>query len=139
MTTILIIEDNPSHLKLATLLLKRFGYAVLGAADADEGLRLAHEKQPDLILMDIQLPGMDGLAATRELKRARRRLRQLHRQALPPRRAAGGGEGGAGGVMWGTGGRLCRTRPVVKRFRRDIDLARPDDRAIVDIGLGKQG
>ena len=69
MTTILIIEDNPSHLKLATLLLKRFGYAVLGAADADEGLRLAHEKQPDLILMDIQLPGMDGLAATRELKR----------------------------------------------------------------------
>ena len=68
MTTILIIEDNHSHLKLATLLLKRTGYEVLGAADAIEGLRIAREKRPDLILMDIQLPGMDGLTATRELK-----------------------------------------------------------------------
>lgn len=69
MTTILIIEDNPSHMKLATLLVRRFGYEVLGAADAVEGLRLARARHPDLILMDIQLPGMDGLAATRELKR----------------------------------------------------------------------
>lgn len=68
MKTILIVEDNLNHLKLAALLLQRFGYNVLEALDADEGLRLAREKHPDLILMDIQLPGMDGLTATRELK-----------------------------------------------------------------------
>lgn len=69
MKTILIVEDNPSHLKLAAALMERFGYAVLGAADAGAGLRLARENHPDLILMDIQLPGMDGLDATHELKR----------------------------------------------------------------------
>lgn len=68
MTTILIIEDNPSHMRLATLLVQRFGYAVLGAADAQSGLRLAREQRPDLILMDLQLPDMHGLEATRMLK-----------------------------------------------------------------------
>lgn len=68
MSTILIVEDNLNHLKLASLLLQRFGYDVLEAMDAAEGLRLARENHPDLILMDIQLPGMDGLSATRELK-----------------------------------------------------------------------
>lgn len=69
MTTILIVEDNPGHMKLATVLLERFGYAVLGAANAAAGLRLAREGHPDLILMDIHLPGMSGLDAARELKR----------------------------------------------------------------------
>lgn len=68
MTTILIIEDNPGHLKLAALLMQRLGYDVLEAMDAAGGLRLARERHPDLILMDIQLPGMDGLTATRKLK-----------------------------------------------------------------------
>lgn len=68
MQTILIVEDNPTHAKLATVLLEKTGYAVLWAGDAEEGLRIAREQQPDLILMDIQLPGMDGLTATRELK-----------------------------------------------------------------------
>lgn len=68
MTTLLIVEDNPNHLKLVAALLQRFGYDVLEAVDAAEGLRLAREKCPDLILMDIQLPDMNGLSATRELK-----------------------------------------------------------------------
>lgn len=68
MSTVLIVEDNSGHLKLAAALLQRFGYDVLEAMDAAEGLRLAREKRLDLILMDIQLPGMDGLTATRELK-----------------------------------------------------------------------
>lgn len=68
MAKILIIEDNNANLKLATLLLKNVGHSVLSAADAENGLSLARAERPDLILMDIQLPGMDGLAATALLK-----------------------------------------------------------------------
>ncbi|MDQ6770321.1 MAG: response regulator [Gemmatimonadota bacterium] len=53
---------------LATFLLQSAGHTVLGARDAEIGLALAREQQPDLILMDIQLPGMDGLEATALLK-----------------------------------------------------------------------
>jgi len=65
---ILIIEDNPTNMKLASSLLKNRGYTVLEANDAEIGLRLANDEPPDLILMDIQLPGMDGLTATQLLK-----------------------------------------------------------------------
>ena len=65
---ILIIEDTPANMKLATLLLRREGYEVLQATNARDGIALAREHLPALILMDIQLPGMDGLDATRMLK-----------------------------------------------------------------------
>lgn len=68
MQTILIVEDNPSHMELAATLLGKFGYAVLKAGDAEEGLRLVRERHPDLVLMDVNLPGTDGLTATRQLK-----------------------------------------------------------------------
>ena len=68
MADILIVEDNEANMRLARLLLVNAGHSVLWAADAETGLTLAREKQPALILMDIQLPGMDGLAATRLLK-----------------------------------------------------------------------
>ena len=68
MARILIIEDNPANMKLARLLLYNVGHTVLCAVDAETGLTLAHGGQPDLILMDLQLPGMDGLAATALLK-----------------------------------------------------------------------
>jgi two-component system cell cycle response regulator DivK len=68
MTTVLVVEDNPANMTLATFLLKSAGYAVLTATDAESGLALARSEQPDLILMDIQLPGMDGLEATAVLK-----------------------------------------------------------------------
>lgn len=68
MARILVIEDNPANMKLAVLLLQRDGHEVLQAVDAEEGIRLAREQSPKLILMDVQLPGMDGLAATRLLK-----------------------------------------------------------------------
>lgn len=68
MFRILIIEDNPANMKLSTLLLRNAGHIVLCAVDAEAGLTLARTAQPDLILMDIQLPGMDGLAATALLK-----------------------------------------------------------------------
>ena len=69
MARILIIEDNAANLTLAAFLLRSAGHSVLSATDAESGLTLAREEQPDLVLMDIQLPGMDGLAATALLKR----------------------------------------------------------------------
>jgi len=68
MALILIVEDNPANLKLAKLLLLKVGHSVLTAADAEAGLALALSEHPELILMDIQLPGMDGLTATSILK-----------------------------------------------------------------------
>ena len=69
MATILIVEDNRANMKLASLLVRNAGHTVLCAVDAESGLTLARTERPDLILMDIQLPGMDGLAATALLKR----------------------------------------------------------------------
>lgn len=68
MARILIIEDNRANMKLASLLVRNAGHTVLCATDAETGLTMARGDQPDLILMDIQLPGMDGLAATILLK-----------------------------------------------------------------------
>ena len=66
--TVLVIEDNEMNMKLARSLLQIGKYNVLEAVDAEVGIQLAREHHPDLILMDIQLPGMDGLAATQEIK-----------------------------------------------------------------------
>jgi len=68
MATILVIEDNATNMKLTTMLLVTAGHSFITATDAEAGLSLAREHQPDLILMDVQLPGMDGLAATELLK-----------------------------------------------------------------------
>ena len=69
MATILIIEDNPANMKLAVFVLEQAGYTVVTANDAEVGLTLARELRPNLIMMDVQLPGMDGLAATELLKK----------------------------------------------------------------------
>ena len=69
MATVLIVEDNPTNMTLAVFLLQSVGHTVLSATDAEAGLTLARDEQPNLILMDIQLPGMDGLEATALLKR----------------------------------------------------------------------
>ena len=66
--TILVIEDNELNMKLVRSLLKMNNYTILEATDAETGIKLAREKNPDLVLMDIQLPGMDGLTATKILK-----------------------------------------------------------------------
>lgn len=65
---ILIIEDNPSNMKLVSEVLIHSGYEVLQAVDAKTGITIAGEKQPQLILMDIQLPGLDGITAAKILK-----------------------------------------------------------------------
>lgn len=68
MAKILVVEDNPVNMRLATLLLHKAGHTVLCAVDAETGLALARTGSPDLILMDFQLPGMDGRTATALLK-----------------------------------------------------------------------
>ncbi len=68
MARILLIEDNPANTKLALLLLHNAGHTVECAVDAETGVAMARAEKPDLILMDIQLPGMDGLSATALLK-----------------------------------------------------------------------
>jgi CheY-like chemotaxis protein len=62
------VDDNPINLKLISYVLEFAGYQVLSAADADEALDIMRRVQPSLILMDIALPGMDGLTFTRKLK-----------------------------------------------------------------------
>lgn len=71
MATILVIEDNPANMKLAVMVLGTAGHGAITATDAEAGLTMARDRRPDLILMDVQLPGMDGLTATGILKAAR--------------------------------------------------------------------
>jgi two-component system cell cycle response regulator DivK len=68
MARVLIVEDNAANMTFAVFLLKSVGHEVLTALDAEAGLALARAEHPDLVLMDIQLPGMDGLEATTLLK-----------------------------------------------------------------------
>jgi two-component system cell cycle response regulator DivK len=65
---ILVVEDNPRNLKLARDVLSYAGYRTLEACNAEDGIRLANQHSPDLILMDVQLPGMDGDAALEILR-----------------------------------------------------------------------
>lgn len=65
---ILLIEDSPTYDDLATILLEGIGYRVLHTSTAEDGLRMASEAAPELILMDINLPGMDGFSAVRMLR-----------------------------------------------------------------------
>jgi CheY-like chemotaxis protein len=66
--TVLIVDDNPANLRLACFVLERNGYVVRSAANAEKALAAVNASQPRMILMDIQLPGMDGLELTRRLK-----------------------------------------------------------------------
>jgi two-component system cell cycle response regulator DivK len=68
MSTILIVEDNEKNMKLARDVLQARGYATLEAVTGEDGVRMAIEKKPDLVLMDIQLPGVNGMEALRRMR-----------------------------------------------------------------------
>lgn len=65
---ILVIDDNPQNLKLVRIVLTKAGYQVATAGDGEEAWRMMESLAPQLILMDLQLPGLDGLTLTRRLK-----------------------------------------------------------------------
>jgi two-component system cell cycle response regulator DivK len=68
MSTVLIVEDNEKNMKLARDVLQAKGYQTLEAVTGEEGVKLAKEKAPDLVLMDIQLPGINGIEAFKQIR-----------------------------------------------------------------------
>lgn len=72
-TRILVIEDNAKNLKLVRDVLQHAGYEVLEARTGEEGVEVAASSEPDLVLMDLQLPGIDGMEALRRLRASDRR------------------------------------------------------------------
>lgn len=69
MARILIIEDSPTDTRVFTTMLEKNGHAVIAAGSAEDGLEIARREKPDLVLMDVILPGMNGFQATRALSK----------------------------------------------------------------------
>lgn len=69
MSMVLVVEDNPNNMKLITLVLKKHGYETIEAVSGEDGVEKAATENPDMILMDVLLPGIDGLETTRRIRK----------------------------------------------------------------------
>jgi CheY-like chemotaxis protein len=130
---VLVIEDNALNMKLVVTLLTLNKLKVLCAEDANSGLRMAQEHRPDLILMDIQLPGMDGLAATRFLKRSPD-LKDIPVIALTGYAMQGDMEKSMAAGCSGYIAKPIDTRSFIEQIRPFLDGNRADKTAAVETG-----
>jgi two-component system cell cycle response regulator DivK len=121
---ILIVEDNEKNLKLVRDLLQVKGYRTLEAGTAGEGIRLAGEHRPDLILMDIQLPDLDGETALRRL-RAEPRTAGLPVLALTAQVMAGDRERLLGAGFAGYLAKPISIKDFPEQVRHFCDRTRP--------------
>lgn len=69
MTTVLIVDDSPTEQRVLQKILQSAGYSTLSAPDADTGMQMAKSQNPDIILMDVVMPGTNGFQATRQLSK----------------------------------------------------------------------
>jgi CheY-like chemotaxis protein len=67
---VLVVDDEPDAVEFVTVALEEVGYEVISAADGIEGLRVALEEKPDLVILDVQMPGKDGFAVYDEMRRS---------------------------------------------------------------------
>jgi CheY-like chemotaxis protein len=118
--TILIIEDNPLNLELARDVLEAAGYTVVDARTAEEGLRIAEAIVPHLILLDIRLPGMNGLDAVRSLKNDSR-TRDIPVVALTAQAMAGDEKTALGAGFDGYITKPINTRTLSGEVRRWLE------------------
>jgi CheY-like chemotaxis protein len=130
---VLIIEDNPLNLELATDLLEITGHVVCQAQTAEEGLRMARQTMPDVILMDLSLPGMDGLAATKAL-RAEPATRHLTIIALTANAMKGDEEAALSAGCDGYLAKPIDTRTFAVRIAAFVAVARARRRKMETVG-----
>ena len=132
--TVLLVEDNEDNRAVYSTILQYFGYGVLEAADGAEGVRLAREHRPDLILMDISIPVLDGWQATQQIKgdaeTAAIPVIALTAHAMPEDRQRS--------VTAGFDGYLakpCEPRRVIEEVQRFIGMAAGVPGATVSSGV----
>jgi len=70
MTRVLIVDDSPTEMQLLTNIMEEHGYDVITAENGEEGVAMAKSSQPDVILMDVVMPGMNGFQATRQISKS---------------------------------------------------------------------
>lgn len=124
--TILVIEDNELNMKLIRSLLQIGGYRILEVIDAETGIQMAREHLPDLILMDVQLPGMDGLSATRIIRKDPK-LQHIPVIALTSYAMRGNGEKSQEAGCTGYITKPINTRSFLKMISQYLDYAQPKD------------
>ena len=125
MSTILVVEDNATNMTLSTFLLESAGHTVVEATSAEMGLTLALERLPDLILMDIQLPVLDGYEATRRIK-AQPALRDIPIIAVTSYALSGDDRKAAAAGCDGYVTKPFSPRALLATVRRYLDAPRPE-------------